>query len=88
MKEVILFTMKFCPYCINAKKYMKELFKDNPEYKEVPLRIVDENLECNFAENFDYYYVPTYYVDGVKVHEGVPTKEIVEDVFKAAYSSL
>lgn len=87
MKEVILFTTRFCPYCENAKRYMKSIFKENPEYKKVPLRIVDENLESSFARNFDYYYVPTYYVGGVKVHEGVPTKKIVEDVFKTAYYS-
>ena len=85
MKEVILFTMKFCPYCVNAKRYMKKIFKENPEYKDVPLRIVDENAERDVASKYDYYYVPTYYVDGVKVHEGVPTKEIVEEVFKTAY---
>ena len=44
MKEVILFTMKFCPYCVNAKRYMKKIFKENPEFKDVPLRIVDENI--------------------------------------------
>ena len=87
MNEVILFTMKFCPYCVNAKRYMKKIFKENPEYKDVPLRIVDENVESDFARRFDYYYVPTYFVDGVKVHEGVPTKEIVEEVFKTAYSA-
>ena len=66
---------------------MKKIFKENPEYKDVPLRIVDENVESDFASKFDYYYVPTYYVDGVKVHEVVPTKEIVEEVFKTAYAA-
>ena len=70
-----------------ANKFMKKVFKENPEYKDVPLRIVDENVEKAFVNQYDYYYVPTYFVDGKKVHEGVPTKEIVEAVFKSAYAA-
>ena len=33
---------------------------------------------------FDYYYVPCYYVDGVKVHEGHAERADVEAVFRAA----
>lgn len=87
MKEVTLLIMKACPYCVMAKRYMKKIFKENPEYKDVPLRIVDENVEIDVASKFDYYYVPTYFVDGEKVHEGVPTKQIVKEVFKAAYAA-
>lgn len=35
-----------------------------------PLRIVDERAEADYADSFDYYYVPCYYVGGEKVHEG------------------
>ena len=87
MKEVILFVMRTCPYCVMANRFMKKIFKENPQYKDVPLRIVDENIERDFANRFDYYFVPTYFVDGVKLHEGVPTKEIVQEVFKAAYAA-
>lgn len=86
MKQVILFTMKTCPYCMRANKFMKQIFAEHPEYKDIPLRIVDENVEKDVAAKYNYYYVPTYYVDGVKLHEGVPTKEKVEAVFKAAYA--
>ena len=86
MKQVILFIIKSCPYCIMANKFMKQIFKENPQFKDVPLRIVDENEQKAIADQYNYYYVPTYYVDGVKMHEGVPTKEKVEAVFKAAYA--
>ena len=36
------------------------------------------------ADSLDYWYVPTYFVDGVKLLEGVPTKEKVEAVLRAA----
>ena len=43
--------------------------------------MVDEKKHPEIAEKYDYYYVPTFFVGGEKVHEGVPTKEAVEAVF-------
>ena len=84
MKEVILFKLANCPHCKLALKLQDELFEAHPEWREVPLRMVDEAVEKEFADSYDYYYVPTYYVDGVKVHEGHAEKEDVEKVFLAA----
>ncbi len=36
------------------------------------------------ADAFDYYYVPTFYVDGVKVHEGGIYPEEVEKILRSA----
>jgi glutaredoxin len=30
MKKILMFTMKGCPHCANARKYMDELFESNP----------------------------------------------------------
>ena len=46
--------------------------------------MVDDAAEPDFADTFDYYYVPCYYVDGVKVHEGHAERADVEAVFRAA----
>ena len=32
--------------------------------------MIEESEQPALADTFDYYYVPTFYVDGVKVHEG------------------
>jgi thioredoxin 1 len=85
MKKILMFTMESCPYCQNARRWMKELLRERPEYKDIEIEIIDEVEEPELADTFDYWYVPTYYVDGVKLHEGVPTKEIVENVYKEAY---
>ncbi len=85
MKKILMFTMKGCPHCINARKYMDELFESNPEYKKLEIEIIDENQHPDIADQYDYYYVPTYYLDGKKFHEGIPSKEMVEDLFKQAY---
>lgn len=81
MKKILMFTMESCPYCQNARRWMDELLRQHPEYRAVEIEIVDEVEEPELADTYDYWYVPTYYVDGVKVHEGVPTKEIVENVY-------
>jgi thioredoxin 1 len=85
MKKILMFTMECCPYCVKAHRWMSELLAEHPEYGSIEIEIIDELEQPVLADTYDYYYVPTYYVDGVKVHEGVPTHEIVENVYKAAY---
>ena len=40
--------------------------------------------QSDLADTFDYYYVPTFYVDGVKVHEGGIYAEEVEKILRSA----
>jgi len=87
MKELILFYFEGCPHCRNALKWQEELFESHPEYKAVPLRMIDERKEPEIAEKYDYWYVPTYYLDGVKLYEGFTEKRCVEDAFKRAFES-
>ena len=85
MKEILMFVQDGCPHCKRALKWNEVLTeKFHPEWKNVPICMVDENVEKEYAESFDYYYVPTYYVDGVKIHEGPVTQQDVEKVFAAA----
>lgn len=84
MKPVFMFITDWCPYCKQALSWMEELKKENPKYADIQIRIIDEEREPEIAKQHDYYYVPTYYVDGIKVHEGVPTKDIVREVFEKA----
>jgi len=81
MKPVLLFVMESCPYCKQALRWMEELRNEQAEYNRVAVTIIDENLQPDLAKKYDYYYVPTYYVDGIKVHEGAATKDIVRSVF-------
>ena len=84
MKEVKLFVIEDCPHCKNALSLMEEICKEHPEYKNVKIEMIDENKDADYAAKFDYYYVPTFFVDGVKIHEGIPTKEAVEKVYAEA----
>lgn len=85
MKKILMFTMASCPYCKEARRYMDELFDKYPEYKKLDIEIIDEVENPEIADQYDYYYVPTYYLDGEKFHEGVPSREMVADLFKKAY---
>ncbi|MGH4137688.1 glutaredoxin family protein [Clostridium sp.] len=85
MKPVIMFVTEWCPYCKKALAWMENLKKSNPEYANIEIKIIDEELQPDIAKQYTYYYVPTYYVDGIKVHEGVASKDIVNAVFKKAF---
>lgn len=79
-----MFITDWCPYCKKAFSIMEDLKKTNPEYASIEVKIIDEEREPAIAKKYDYYYVPTYFVNGIKVHEGVPTKDIVRRVFEEA----
>ena len=84
MKPVTMFITDWCPYCKQAYSIMQDLKKTNPKYANIEVQVIDEERQPEIAKQYDYYYVPTYYVDGVKVHEGAPSKEIVSKVFDEA----
>lgn len=84
MKKILMMILPSCPHCHKALSLMEQLKKEHPEYSDIDVEIVDERAEAERADALDYYYVPTYFVDGVKIHEGVPSLEKVENVFKAA----
>lgn len=84
MKDILMFMMQSCPHCKLAFRFQDELLAEHPEWKDIPLKMIDEREEAALADSYDYYYVPTYFVDGVKIHEGHAEKEDVEKVFRAA----
>lgn len=86
MKELTLFFFNECPHCQNAFRWQEELFAAHPEYREVPLRLINEREQPQLADSYDYWLVPTYYIGKTKLHEGVTDKALIEDCFKQALS--
>lgn len=84
MKKIMIFYQERCPFCKRAFNYIEELKKENSKYSEIPIELIEETLQPDFADTFDYYYVPTFYVDGEKVHEGGIKKDEVKAIFNAA----
>ena len=84
MREITLFILKNCPHCRLVLALQEELLAEHPEWAGIPIRVVDEEAEAEYADTFDYYYVPCYYVDGKKLHEGHAEREGVERILRAA----
>jgi glutaredoxin len=65
-----MFYQTMCPFCRKAFRYIDELKQEHPEFKDVEIEKIEENEQPELAAKYDYYYVPTFYIDGEKVHEG------------------
>ena len=84
MKSVKLFYLKNCPFCKKALRYIEELKAEHAELAAVDIEMIEESELPDVADKFDYYYVPTFYVDGVKEHEGGIYPEEVERLLRKA----
>lgn len=84
MKQVTMMYLKSCPYCKQAFTWMKELEQEYPAYQQVEMKLIEEREQSEVADAMDYWYVPCYFIDGEKVHEGAATKERIKAVFEAA----
>ena len=84
MKPVTLFYQPRCPFCKKALRYIDEARAAHPELSAVGIEMIEESEQPEVADAFDYYYVPTFYVDGVKVHEGGIYAEEVEKILRSA----
>ncbi len=86
MKKVKAFYLENCPHCKRAIKMVDALKEKNPQYSNIEIEYIEESKDVQAASSQNYYYVPTFYVDDVKVHEGVPSFEKIEEVLKKAIS--
>ena len=84
MKPVKLFYLKECPFCRRALQYIDEARKARPELGAVEIEMIEESEQPEVADRYDYYYVPTFYVGGEKVHEGGIYPDEVEAVLRKA----
>lgn len=84
MKPVKLFYLKNCPFCRKAQRYIDEVKAAHPELAAVDIELIEESEQPAVADGYDYYYVPTFYVDGVKVHEGGIYPDEVEAILRKA----
>ena len=84
MKHVKMMSLKSCPYCKQAFAMVDELKQLHKEYQDIEIETIEENDEPEKTKGLDYWYVPTYFVEGEKLLEGIPTKAKIEAVLKAA----
>ena len=84
MKDVKLFYLKNCPFCKKAISYIESLKAQHQELAQVEIEMIEESEQKELADSFDYYYVPTFYVAGEKIHEGGIYLEEVEEILHKA----
>ncbi len=84
MKNIRLFILRNCPFCIQALDWQKQLIAENPAYENIPIEIIDESEQPELAYSYGYYYVPSYYIGEEKLLEGVATKKKIQSVLDAA----
>ena len=84
MKELTVFVTEWCPHCKKAKSLIADICAEQRELAAVPIRIVDEEKHKELADKHDYDFVPCFYVDGEKIHEGKVNRECVLNVLNKA----
>ena len=89
-KKILAFYIDGCPYCRQARKAVDELTHET-QYAGIQIEWVNENQHPEISERYDYYYVPTMFVDDVKIYEakrGESYEECRENVKRVFDSSL
>ena len=87
MKKLTIFKLKYCGYCKRALQYVDECIAENPEFGRLDIVQIDEREQYQLARQYDYFYVPTFYIEDEKVHEGAVTCEQVRSILKRAFES-
>ena len=84
MKRVKLFYLQNCPFCKKAFRYIEEAKAKHAKLADLEIELIEESEQAEVANSYDYYYVPTFYVDEQKVHEGGIFAEEVEQILLSA----
>lgn len=84
MKSVKLFYLANCPFCKRALESVDAAKTAHPELAAVAVECIEESKQPDVAERYDYYYVPTFYIDDRKVHEGAIAPDEVEHILRMA----
>ena len=75
-----------CPYCQRAIEIQRQMLKE-PAYAAVEIEMTNERTHPDLAGRYDYYYVPSYYYAGKKLHEGAAGTEDVRRILDAVISA-
>ena len=63
MKKITMFSLENCRYCHDALRYVEALYESDERYRKIPFEKINENEHPEIVKNYDYYFVPTFYVD-------------------------
>ena len=69
LKELTMFYLEDCGYCAKANRALEELYAENPAYREIPIRKIEESQEPELTDQYDYYAVPSFFEGENKLFE-------------------
>lgn len=72
MKKLTLFYLEGCPYCDNARRALAQLREEKAQYAAAEVEWIEESRQPSLAGGYDYYYVPTVFLDREKLYEAHP----------------
>ncbi|MEG2014603.1 MAG: thioredoxin family protein [Clostridia bacterium] len=76
-RELTFFYLKHCPYCKKANEFLAELLRD-PKYSDIEINRIEENENADIASQYEYFYVPCFYLGNNKLFEGAPTLDDIK----------
>lgn len=68
-KQILAFYLEGCPYCKQAREALKELSGKNEQYSTINIDWIEENQHPEISERYDYYYVPSMFINDKKIYE-------------------
>ena len=72
--EILVFELPGCPYCRRGRKLVSELSEELSLKDRVTFRYVDETAEKALSDAHDYYYCPSWFLNGRKIYEEDPSR--------------
>ena len=90
MKEIDIFYLASCPYCLNARKAVAELCGENPAYASLKLNWIEESEQPEIAESRDYYSVPSLFYGDEKLYEAHFTHSygVIKEKLRKAFDEV
>lgn len=67
-KKIMAFYLEGCPYCKQAREALNELSREE-KYNEINIDWIEETQHPDISEQYDYYYVPSMFIEGKKLYE-------------------
>jgi len=72
MPKLTVFYLEHCPYCHSARRAAEALKSEDGRYGEIELDWIEESRAPERTQGYDYYYVPSIFLDHEKLYECSP----------------
>lgn len=85
-KTLIIVKEDGCSYCEHAIRHVQEWQKQEEKYLAVDVVVIDEEAHPDYTEKNHCYVFPSFFAGGVKLYEGIATKEVVRQILEIVLS--